>query len=86
MALGVGASFAWSVHVTASDPKFLARAVPATLRLLAGRDGVGCLSVARWQQFGDWMQTHGLVKHRIPASSVVTASFLPPGCQAAPRG
>jgi len=73
--------------VTASDPKFLARAVPATLSLLAGRHGVGCLSVSRWQQFGDWMQAHGLVKQRIPAASVVTASFLPPRCRSgAPRG
>lgn len=73
--------------VTASDPKFLARAVPATLSLLAGRHGVGCLSVSRWQRFGDWMRAHGLVDQRIPAASVVTASFLPPRCRSgAARG
>ena len=67
--------------VTASDPTFLARATPATLRLLAGRKGVGCMSVAAWQRFGDWMLSHGLLKHRIPSSSVVTTSYLPPRCR-----
>jgi putative hydroxymethylpyrimidine transport system substrate-binding protein len=66
--------------VTASDPKFLADAVPATLRLLAGPKGVGCLSVDAWQRFGNWMQTHGLVEQRIAASSVATTSFLPARC------
>jgi putative hydroxymethylpyrimidine transport system substrate-binding protein len=68
-------------NATASDPKFLARATPATLRLLAGPKGVGCLSVPEWQRFGDWMQTHGLLKQRIAASSVVTTSFLPARCR-----
>jgi len=67
--------------VTASNPKFLARATPATLNLLAGPKGVGCLRVAQWQRFGDWMQTHGLLKTRIPASSVATTSFLPARCR-----
>jgi putative hydroxymethylpyrimidine transport system substrate-binding protein len=68
-------------RVTASDSKFLARATPATLRLLAGPKGVGCLSVPQWQRFGDWMQAHGLLKSRISASSIVTTSFLPPRCR-----
>jgi putative hydroxymethylpyrimidine transport system substrate-binding protein len=68
-------------RVTASDSKFLARATPATLRLLAGPKGAGCVSVSEWQRFGGWMQAHGLVKHRISASSVVTTSFLPPRCR-----
>jgi hypothetical protein len=67
--------------VTASDSKFLARATPATLRLLAGPKGVGCLSVAQWQRFGNWMQTHSLLKQQIAASSVVTTSFLPARCR-----
>ncbi len=66
--------------VTASDPKFLARATPATLRLLAGPKGVGCLSVAAWQRFGDWMQAQGLLKQRTAAASVVTTQFLPKRC------
>jgi putative hydroxymethylpyrimidine transport system substrate-binding protein len=70
-------------RATASDPRFLARAVPATLRLLAGRGGIGCVSVAAWQRFGDWMLAHRLVAHRIAAASVVTTAFLPPRCRSA---
>jgi putative hydroxymethylpyrimidine transport system substrate-binding protein len=68
-------------RVTASSPKFLARATPATLRLLAGPHGVGCLSVGAWQRFGDWMLSRSLLKTRIPASSVADASFLPERCR-----
>jgi putative hydroxymethylpyrimidine transport system substrate-binding protein len=67
--------------VTASDPKFLARAVPATLRLLAGSKGIGCLSVDAWQRFGDWMHTTNLLKKPIAAASVVTPNFLPSRCR-----
>jgi putative hydroxymethylpyrimidine transport system substrate-binding protein len=67
--------------VTASPSAFLARATPTTLRLLAGPTGVGCLSVAGWQRFGDWMQAHRLLDHRIAASSVVTTTFLPRRCR-----
>jgi putative hydroxymethylpyrimidine transport system substrate-binding protein len=67
--------------VTASGPRFLARATPATLRLLAGPKGVGCLSVRDWQRFGEWMHARGLLKKPIAAASVVDASFLPPRCR-----
>ena len=67
--------------VTASDAKFLARATPATLDLLAGPKGVGCLRVAQWQRFGDWMHAQGLLNERVPASSVVTTGFLPARCR-----
>jgi putative hydroxymethylpyrimidine transport system substrate-binding protein len=67
--------------VTASEPKFLARATPATLRLLAGPKGVGCLSVGAWQRFGAWMRARGLLKKRVPAASVVDVSFLPRRCR-----
>ncbi|HEX3057308.1 MAG TPA: ABC transporter substrate-binding protein [Gaiellaceae bacterium] len=66
--------------VTASDRRFLARATPATLRLLTGPDGVGCISVGAWQRFGDWMRAQRLLKAAIPAASVVDASFLPSRC------
>ena len=68
-------------HVTASDTRFLARATPATLRLLAGPEGVGCLHVSEWQRFGDWMHARGLLKQQVPAASVVNASFLPARCR-----
>jgi putative hydroxymethylpyrimidine transport system substrate-binding protein len=67
--------------VTASDPKFLARAVPATLRLLAGSRGIGCLSADAWQRFSDWMHATGLLKKPIAAALVVTPSFLPSRCR-----
>jgi putative hydroxymethylpyrimidine transport system substrate-binding protein len=67
--------------VTASEPKFLARAVPATLRLLAGPTGVGCLDLPAWQRFGAWMHARGLLRAAIPAASVVDASFLPARCR-----
>ncbi len=69
--------------VTASDDKFLARATPATLRLLAGPKGVGCLNARAWQRFGNWMHAQGLLKKAIPATAVINASFLPSRCRAA---
>jgi putative hydroxymethylpyrimidine transport system substrate-binding protein len=75
-----GKALAIMKKITASKPNFLARAVPATLRLLAGPTGVGCLSVDAWQRFGDWMHTTNLLKKPIAAASVMTASFLPPRC------
>jgi putative hydroxymethylpyrimidine transport system substrate-binding protein len=68
--------------VTASDRKFLDRATPATLALLAGPDGVGCLHPAEWARFGDWMQTRGLLAAHVAASSIVDTSFLPKRCTA----
>jgi putative hydroxymethylpyrimidine transport system substrate-binding protein len=67
--------------VTASDPKFLARATPATLRLLAGPKGIGCLNMHAWQRFGDWMHARRLLKRAIPAASLVDTSFLPTRCR-----
>lgn len=69
-------------RVTASDAKFLARATPATLRLLAGPHGPGCLTTAAWQRFGTWMLKRGLLKKSIAAASVVTTQFLPARCRA----
>ncbi|MGI8420879.1 MAG: ABC transporter substrate-binding protein, partial [Gaiellaceae bacterium] len=66
--------------VTASDSHFLARATPATLALLSGPRGVGCISPARWQRFGAWMHSRRLLKGAIPASAVMTTRFLPTRC------
>ena len=68
-------------NVTASSATFLARATPATLHLLAGPRGVGCLSIRDWQRFGAWMRARGLLKRPIPASSVVETSLLPSRCR-----
>jgi putative hydroxymethylpyrimidine transport system substrate-binding protein len=67
--------------VTASDPRFLARSTPATLRLLAEPNGVGCISVHAWERFGDWMRAQQLLKKVIPAASVVDVSLLPSRCR-----
>jgi putative hydroxymethylpyrimidine transport system substrate-binding protein len=67
--------------VTASDPKFLARATAATLSLLTGPKGVGCLDTHAWQRFGAWMHTTGLLSHTIPAASVVDVNLLPSRCR-----
>lgn len=66
---------------TSSDPRFLTRATLATLRLLAGPQGVGCMSVHAWEHFGDWMRTQRLLKEAIPAASVVDVSLLPSRCR-----
>jgi putative hydroxymethylpyrimidine transport system substrate-binding protein len=66
--------------VTASSPRFLARATPATLALLSGPDGIGCMRANEWQRFGNWMVARSLLKTRIPASTVMTTRFLPARC------
>jgi putative hydroxymethylpyrimidine transport system substrate-binding protein len=66
--------------VTASSERFLARATPVTLALLAGPHGVGCMRAAEWQHFGIWMHTQGLLKHAVPAAAVMTTRFLPARC------
>jgi putative hydroxymethylpyrimidine transport system substrate-binding protein len=68
--------------VTASDRKFLDRATPATLALLSGPGGVGCLHPAQWTRFGSWMRGRGLLAARVPAASIVDTSFLPKRCSA----
>jgi putative hydroxymethylpyrimidine transport system substrate-binding protein len=66
--------------VTGSNASFLARATPATLALLAGPRGVGCMRAAEWQRFGAWMLKRGLVKKAIPTNAVMTTRFLPRTC------
>ena len=72
-----GRSLAILKRVTASDPKFLARATPATLQVL----GNGCLTVSAWQRFGHWMHAEGLIKTPIPAATVLDPRYLPSRCR-----
>lgn len=67
--------------VTLSSPAFLARSTRATLPLLAGPYGAGCLTVAAWQRFGHWMLTRGLLTTPVSASLVAEPSFLPKRCR-----
>jgi putative hydroxymethylpyrimidine transport system substrate-binding protein len=66
--------------VTASSDRFLARATPATLALLSGPDGTGCMRTSQWQRFGNWMLARSLLKTPIPASTVMSTRFLPARC------
>lgn len=67
-------------RATASPVTFLSHAVPATLRLLSGPNGIGCLSLSNWQRFGAWMYSSGLLKSPVAASSVLDLAFLPRRC------
>ena len=69
-------------RVTASEPAFLADATPATLRLLAGPQGVGCIRLSEWERFGAWMRTQSLLEKPVAAASVVDTSYLPERCHA----
>jgi putative hydroxymethylpyrimidine transport system substrate-binding protein len=68
--------------VTASSAAFLARATPATLALLAGEHGVGCMDASAWQRFGRWMRTRGLLEQPVPGSVVMSTRYLPARCAA----
>jgi putative hydroxymethylpyrimidine transport system substrate-binding protein len=67
--------------VTSSSPAFLARSTRATLALLPGPHGSGCLTVSAWQRFANWMLARGLLKAPVPASSVADPSLLPRRCR-----
>jgi putative hydroxymethylpyrimidine transport system substrate-binding protein len=62
------------------NSRFLARSTRATLALLSGPHGTGCMQEAQWQRFGSWMHTHMLLESSIPASAVMTTRFLPARC------
>ena len=49
--------------VTQYDPTFLDESVPYTLELMTPAAGTktGCIDVAAWQSYGDWMQTNDLI-------------------------
>jgi putative hydroxymethylpyrimidine transport system substrate-binding protein len=66
---------------TASPKAFLAKATPATLALLSGPGGVGCLRSADWTRFGAWMRGRGLLSARVPTAEVMTTRFLPARCR-----
>ncbi|MGH3003632.1 MAG: ABC transporter substrate-binding protein [Gaiellaceae bacterium] len=66
--------------VTASSDRFLARATPATLALLSGPHGVGCMSTRDWRRFGVWMHAGKLLSSSIPAAKVMTTRYLPARC------
>jgi putative hydroxymethylpyrimidine transport system substrate-binding protein len=67
---------------TASSARFLERSTPATLALLSGPGGVGCMRASAWQRFSDWMHTRRLLAKPVAATAAITTRFLPPRCRA----
>jgi putative hydroxymethylpyrimidine transport system substrate-binding protein len=66
--------------VTAADSRFLEKSTPATLDVLAGPNGIGCMRKTQWQKFGEWMRTQSLLDVPIPIADVMTTRFLPRRC------
>jgi putative hydroxymethylpyrimidine transport system substrate-binding protein len=75
-----GTSLSIMRKVTSGDKQVLAETTPATLALLAGPKGVGCMSPAAWARFGTWMHARALLKAPVATSAVMTARFLPARC------
>ena len=67
---------------TAESARFLDRATPATLALLSGPAGVGCMRTPAWQRFSDWMYKRKLKTRSVRASAAMTTRFLPSRCRA----
>ena len=69
-------------QVTQYEPKFLDESVPYTLTLLTPASGTqtGCIDVANWQSYGDWMQTNELITGTPDASAVATDQYMPYSC------
>src|SRR5262245_8824206 len=58
---------------------FLQVSVPYTLKLLAQHPGLrtGCLDLAAWQSFGNWLKAHHLLQQTPNAAAIVTDKYLP---------
>ncbi|MGZ6544807.1 MAG: ABC transporter substrate-binding protein [Actinomycetota bacterium] len=67
---------------TQYEPKFLDQSVPYTLTLIAPAAGtkIGCIDIAAWQSFGDWMKRSGLITAAPDASAISTDKYLPYRC------
>jgi putative hydroxymethylpyrimidine transport system substrate-binding protein len=76
----VNGSIAILGKVTAADTRFLEKSTPATLDLLAGPNGIGCMHKGQWQRFGKWMHKQALLEAPIAAAAVMTTRFLPKRC------
>ena len=66
---------------TQYKPGFLDESVPYTLTLLKPPDGkTGCIDVANWQSYGDWMKSNDLITSTPDASAIATTDYLPYTC------
>jgi hypothetical protein len=61
---------------------FLKVSVPYTVSLLKPPAGTktGCINVANWQSFGNWMKQNKLIKITPDASLIATAKYMPYSC------
>ena len=63
-------------------PTFLDESVPYTLKLITPASGkkTGCIDVANWQSYGDWMPTNQLITSTPDASALATTDYMPYAC------
>jgi putative hydroxymethylpyrimidine transport system substrate-binding protein len=63
-------------------PTFLDASVPYTLQLLKPAAGTktGCIDVANWQSYGDWMSSNQLITSTPDASAIATTDYMPYSC------
>jgi putative hydroxymethylpyrimidine transport system substrate-binding protein len=63
---------------------FLKVSVPYTVTLLKPPAGTktGCINVANWQSFGNWMKQNKLIKITPNASLIATDKYMPYSCSA----
>jgi putative hydroxymethylpyrimidine transport system substrate-binding protein len=68
--------------VSQYKPSLLKVSVPYTLQLIAQNSGMktGCMSLAAWQSFGNWMKAHKLIRDTPKASALMTDKYLPYSC------
>lgn len=63
-------------------PTFLDESVPYTLKLLTPAEGTktGCIDVANWQSYGEWMSSNELITSTPEASAIATTDYMPYSC------
>jgi putative hydroxymethylpyrimidine transport system substrate-binding protein len=69
-------------QVTDYKPEFLDESVPYTLKLLTPASGTktGCIDVANWQSYGEWMSSNELITSTPDASAIATTDYMPYSC------
>jgi hypothetical protein len=63
-------------------PTFLDESVPYTLKLMKPASGTktGCIDVANWQSYGEWMSSNQLITSTPDASAIATTDYMPYSC------
>src|SRR3954467_4150636 len=63
-------------------PTFLDESVPYTIKLLKPAAGTktGCIDVANWQSYGEWMSSNQLITSTPDASAIATTDYMPYAC------